>query len=158
MIEIPLTNGGVARIDDADLHLVSLYRWRKYRNKRATYAQSGQSPALILMHRLILGAPKGVMVDHADRDGLNNTRENIRFCSNAENMMNIGKMSGSSKFKGVSWHTKVSKWRVTIRRDGCTTELGEFENEIAAAKQYDRAARIFFGKFARTNEMMGLLP
>lgn len=146
------------RLDDADLALVRGRKWRAMRKGNLVYAVASERKGATLMHRLILGAPRGMFVDHINGDGLDNRRENIRLCTNSQNMMNIRKSPGrSSRFKGVSWDTKNRKWVAQIEKNRITTYLGGLDSEERAARQYDRAARLMFGKFARTNIMMGLL-
>lgn len=82
MIEIPLTRGYAARIDDEDAELVSRFRWRPLVQSHTVYAiarlprRNGRQRTLYL-HRLIVGAKPGERVLHIDRNGLNNTRDNL---------------------------------------------------------------------------------
>lgn len=152
MKTIPLTQGFAARIDDADYERVSQYKWRvRRKNAHTMYAVTGRG---IRMHRFILGiTDPTVQVDHRDRDGLNNQRENLRKCINGENQANKLKQHGTytSQFKGVCWHKVSSAWRacITIRRKH--VYLGLFENEADAARAYDAAARAHFGEFCHVN-------
>lgn len=141
-------------IDEEDIPLVSDLRWNLMKAKGTFYAVAGRG---ILMHRVILSAPKGVFVDHDNHDGLDNRRFNLRPCNNAQNMMNRVKSSGkTSVFKGVSWHRRAQRWCAAIQKEGKTVHLGSYTDETKAAMQYDRAARLMFGKFALTNEKLGL--
>lgn len=144
------------QIDEQDIPLVEGRRWRVMTVKGISYAVSNYG---VLMHRLIMNAPDGVFVDHENRDGLDNRKStNLRLCSNAQNMMNVTKSIGkSSRFKGVSWHKRAAKWCATIQKEGQSIHLGTYAREEIAALQYDRAARLMFGKFARTNKLMGLI-
>ncbi len=107
------------------------------------------------MHRLIMGSPKGMLVDHIDRNGLNNRKENLRICTRSQNGMNrIRNKNGTSKYKGVSWCVQprcISKWYATIRLNGKDKFLGKFLVEEDAARAYDKAALEIFGEFARLN-------
>lgn len=154
--EVRLSDGSLARIDIADIPLVDGRLWHRREFKRGhSYAVGG---AMILMHRLIAGAGKGEQVDHADNDGLNNRRNNLRLCTHAENCRNTNKRPGcSSRFKGVSL-TRSGKYQAQIEKNGTIIRLGTFRDEEKAARQYDSAARVLFGRFAKTNEMLGLLP
>jgi len=82
MIEIPLTKGYTARIDDEHAELVSPFRWRALVQSHTVYAiarlpsKDGRQRTLYL-HRLVMDAKPGERVLHADRDGLNNTRANL---------------------------------------------------------------------------------
>jgi len=91
MIEIPLTKGYTARIDDEYAELVSRYRWRALVQSHAVYAiarlpnRDGRQRTLYL-HRLVMDAKPGERVLHADRDGLNNTRANLSVQEAAPDM------------------------------------------------------------------------
>jgi hypothetical protein len=109
------------------------------------------------MHRLILQVAEGQVIDHVNGDGLDNRKSNLRACSHRENMRNRNKwLEYSSPFKGVFFGEEDLLWRCEIKADGERLRLGRFASEHAAARQYDRAARLMFGRFARTNEALGL--
>jgi hypothetical protein len=94
-VEIPLTRGQVALIDEGDFPLVSGRKWYALPStvKGRFYAMSGAKRAdgkttMVSMHRLITGAPKGKEVDHVNHDTLDNRRENLRVGSHRDNMQN----------------------------------------------------------------------
>ena len=106
------------------------------------------------MHREIAkraGIPYSDTYDHKDRNGLNNTRKNIRPCTDGQNMANSTKRANtSSKCKGV-WknHNKYyNKWSVEIRKDGKRKWLGNFETEEEAGKAYLAAAQKIWKEFS----------
>jgi hypothetical protein len=68
------------------------------------YHSEGGRQSNILMHRLIMGAPDRLTVDHIDGDGLNNTRSNLRLATDSQNGGNMRVVKSSSGFKGVSWN------------------------------------------------------
>jgi hypothetical protein len=155
-VQIPLHGGQFALIDDDDFELVSQFKWIAATKGGLSYARCRLDGKPFGMHRLILGKPKGP-IDHKNGNGLDNRRSNLRLCTHAENMRNRRKMAKcASKFKGVTLHSS-GNFRATIYQGGEPLCLGTFTSEEHAARQYDRAARIFFGKFAKTNEMLGLL-
>jgi hypothetical protein len=155
--EIPLTQGKVARVDDADYELVAGHSWWALQGRTAGnerwYAVTQVKRRTIYMHRLILGlTDPEVEVDHIDHDGLNNQRANLRLCSQFQNNGN-GRTQGtpkSSKYKGVSWVKRDSFWIAYIQVHK-RIYLGSFHSEEAAAIAYDNAARKYFGDFAETN-------
>ena len=157
MKEIPLIGGTAARVDDDDYARLSCYSWRLYQRPNSSYAVAyldGHGfDRRVWMHRLVMEAKAGEIVDHIDADGLNNQRCKLRVCSNAENQRNRRKPKTraaiSSRFKGVTWHG--GKWRAKIVVDGKQRHLGRFEDEVEAAKAYDGAARKHFGRYAWTN-------
>ncbi len=105
----------------------------------------------LYMHRLIMGSPVGMHVDHIDGNPLNNVRSNLRVCTHKENLRNCISRIGTSKYKGVHWSKVSSKWASAIIVDGKKKHLGVFHDEIEAAKTYDLAAVKHFGEFARLN-------
>jgi len=153
MKEIPLTHGKIALVDDADYALVSKHRWHYVGIGNNWYARTtifvqgvGRK---VRMHRLILDAPDGVLVDHKDGDGTNNQRHNLRVASNSQNKMN-GRRS-AHKLKGVHARKGGLKWEARITHAGKQAHIGEYLSTIEAAFAYDRKARELFGEFACPN-------
>jgi hypothetical protein len=158
-MEVPVAGGFVALVDEEDYPLVSGRDWFVRERAGCRYAVSKG----VLMHRLILNAKRGQIVDHASGDGLDNRRENIRICTHAQNMQNRRKSATATvtKYKGVSVLSSRARrarpYQAEIEAFGERVFLGSFLTAEKAAKAYDRAARIFHGKFARTNAGLGLL-
>ena len=159
MREIPLTQGKVALVDDEDYEWLNQWKWYVMWDGHHWYAvrnspyRNGKRHT-IRMHRLIVGAQPGQVVDHKDSEvTLDNQRENLRFCTRSQNAMNAKKRCDglSSRFKGVRWYKRDNNWMVRIGIDGKRIFLGYFDNEIEAAIAYNKAARERFGEFARLN-------
>jgi hypothetical protein len=151
---IPLHSGLFATVDDEDFDwLTAIGHWRLFRNRPTAhaYAVTGRS---VRMHRLILGAPIAAQVDHANGDGLDNRRSNLRLCSGTQNLGNQAKRTRatSSRFKGVARHSQSGRWQAYISVGGKRRHLGLFDSEADAARAYDSAAVVTFGAFARPNE------
>lgn len=121
--------------------------------QRNTTLPNGKRTTLYL-HREIMAAPKGLVVDHRDHDTLNNQKENLRVCTHQENMFNRP-LSVRSKtgFKGVTWHTSKKKYGAAIRARNKKYFLGYFTDKIEAAKAYNEAAKIHHGEFAYLNKI-----
>lgn len=154
-MEIQLTQGMVAHIDDEDWPLVAPYRWyAKLDRSTGRYYAYNKSHRLI-MHRVIYGAEKGdPMVDHIDRDGLNNRRGNLRWSDQFLNQMNRGKKKNSvSRYKGVSWNTRKQRWIVRFNWLGKDHYVGAFKDERIAAQAYNEAILPLAGEHARLNEI-----
>ncbi len=153
MREIQLTKGLVAKVDDEDYEMLIGSRWcvsDGYAFNRA----HGR------MHRLLMKAPQGVMVDHRNGDKLDNRKDNLRLCSNSQNQANRKVSLGVSKFKGVVWQTLPSGkgyWKAVITKDGEATYLGTYKTDVEAAAAYNVAAVEMFGEFAHINDLT-LLP
>jgi hypothetical protein len=152
---IPLTQGFVAIVDDEDYdRLVEMGVWFAYYSydNRRVYAARQSRGKMILMHRVVMNAPKGTDIDHADGVGINNWKSNLRFATDSQNQANVAMWShNTSGYKGVSWHIRQKKWNARIRIKGTLQYLGSFDDPSEAARAYDIAARDAFGEFARVN-------
>lgn len=150
MKEIRLANSpAVALIDDEDWERLSLRTWRLAPDGYVVTAICNRKVGI---HRIIMNAPKGTLIDHADRNKLDNRKSNLRFCSHSLNQANSQRAPGAtSKYKGVLWFKEHGFWRAMIKKDGKSIFLGYFKDEIDAALAYDRKAREIFGEFARPN-------
>ena len=157
-MKILLTQDKIALIDDKDFPLISEYKWRACKNRDTYYAmahirKNGKRTGL-LMHRLILNAPKEMETDHINHNGLDNRRSNLRFATNQQNSFNQKinkKKSSSSEYKGVSWNKRDKKWYAQIYIDYKLHYLGYFDDEQDAALAYNEAAKKLFGEYACLN-------
>jgi hypothetical protein len=92
------------------------------------------------------------MVDHKDRNKLNNQKSNFRSATAIQNTANQSVMSNNtSNYRGVAWHKKHQKWIANIMFAKKRIHLGYFQDKIEAAKAYDKAALYYFGEFAVLN-------
>jgi len=154
MKEIQLVNGGVAFVDDEDFEKVRGYRWRSSTRHNTTYARTCNKGRTLLMHRLIMDAPPGTVVDHRDSNGLNNCRQNLRLCTNQQNLWNRKK----GKKRGHSWSpyigvcvTQTGRYTTQVSVDGKPVYFGCFTNERDAALMYDAVVRRTRSEFATLN-------
>lgn len=166
MRQIQLTQNKVALIDDEDYVYIDQFKWYTAKDKHGKYyarrsiTVSNRVYKKITMHRDIMSVsdPK-IQVDHKDNNGLNNQKENLRLCNNAENSRNTELDSlNTSGFKGVDWHEHSKKWRATIRVDYKKIHLGFFSDVIDAALAYNKAAIEYFGEFAKLNNKPPICP
>jgi hypothetical protein len=119
------------------------------------YAQAnikvGGKWARVTLHRFVLSAGSGSLVDHRNGNGLDCTRGNLRTATRGQNQHNSGPRRGASRFKGVTWHRKAGKWLAQIMSDRVYRYLGLHATEQDAARAYDTAAKELHGEFARLN-------
>lgn len=153
MKTIQLNKGKVALVDDGDFSWLSKYTWYFSDTGYAKTSLWEDGKALqIRMHRLIMGAKRRQMCDHINGDKLDNRRENLRLCNNAENMRNRGMTAkNTSGFKGVYWDKGRRKWHAQIKIFYKQKYLGLFEDKKDAARAYNEAAKNAFGEFAHLN-------
>lgn len=149
---IPLTQGKFAIVDAEDYAWLSQHKWCAAKDKATFYAHRGSNGRLILMHREIMRAPKGLMCDHRNHNGLDNRKSNLRLCTSAQNQYNKRPKKGcSSRYKGVILRRDCKKWRAKICLKRKRIHLGDFPDEIKAALAYDDKAIELFGEFAYLN-------
>lgn len=153
---VPLTRGFFAVIDAADIPLVSDRLWAAIERGGKVYAgrsvwRSGTNKCE-LMHRVIIGAGVGDLVDHRNGDGLLNRRGNLRIASRSQNAMNASAhRDNTSGFKGVHWSKQHGKWKAEICAQGVRKHLGLFDAIEAASEAYRIAADRMHGQFARSS-------
>ena len=161
MKEIKLTQGKVALVDDEDYErLVAMGKWCFHNKGYAMIIKELKKPdgqrtsKAIYMHRVIMGAEKGVLVDHRDCNGLNNQKSNLRLCSYAQNGQNSRLQSrNKAGYKGVYWDLAKQKWRAMITIDQKMKHIGHYESILDAATAYNDMALKHFGEFAKLNEI-----
>lgn len=119
------------------------------------------------IHRFLeQDVPFGMVVDHINRNKLDNRRENLRICTMAENSYNKTKIKTAdvddnidndkkprkikSKYKGVKKDNK-NEWSASITKDGKKYEMKHLPDEITAAKMYDIMSEELFGEFCAKN-------
>lgn len=155
MIEVPLSNGSVAIVDDEDEWVLG-NRWTFSHG----YAQRRKDYRLQYMHRAIaaeMGFPATAHVDHRNGDKLDNRRANLRTADKKTNGANRTaykkRATISSQYKGVAWRADRQAWWAYITVDRKRTYLGFFPVEADAARAYNAAALEAWGEYARLNDV-----
>lgn len=166
MKAIALSRGLHTIVDDADFDELSRFSWHAIivgRQKKAPYARATVAPhERAMLHRFLIPAGPGLVVDHINGDTLDNRRCNLRVCTEQQNRQNSAKYltarggAPSSPYKGVHLvkggpRARKIRWISFIYRDGKKTYLGRYVTAEKAARAYDTAAKQFFGPFARVN-------
>ncbi len=152
---VPLTRGYEAIIDAADVPLVEGFNWIAFVRPHTVYVissrKTGNTPSTIYLHRLIMGAPVGLEVDHVDCNGLNNRRNNLRFASKSQNAHNQRIRSNNrSGVKGVSFNKKRGLWVAHIKIQYKSRTIGSFRTIEEASAAYAAASAALHGEYGRT--------
>lgn len=153
---IELTKGKVAIVDDGDFERIAQWRWHVDKNGyavRKNYNADG-TKTHILMHRVVLNAAKGIIIDHKNRDVRDNRKENLRICTTGQNIANSKVHKNNLlQVKGVTFSktAKSRPYRAQIRYSNKTRHLGCFGTAEEAHEAYCKAATAAHGEFARFN-------
>jgi len=92
--------------------------------------------------------PKGLEVDHIDRNSLNNKIDNLRLATSRQNKLNRSAIRNSrTGVKGVSWHKGNKKYVARITHYGEKMLLGYFDEIQDAQKAYEEASLKYHGEF-----------
>lgn len=148
-------NGKTVLVDDDARHLFSKYTWRYEARTRKHYVcasttKNGKRISLYL-HRMVLGASKGEIVDHINGDTLDNRRCNLRMVTTRQNNLNSEKKPSKygNRFRGIQ--KRSNGFSSQIRVNGKILWLGIFGTDAEAAYRYDLASLLHHGEYGRRN-------
>jgi HNH endonuclease/AP2 domain len=153
----------VISVDDDCYGVLSRHSWRiikTFRGKMYVFTELGNRSStrrMIYMHQMVCGSYSHV--DHKDGDTFNNKAENLRPATKSQNGANSKKMKlrkgkpTSSKYKGVHYSKSAGKYIANVYCDGKRYGCGSFDNEIDAARAYNKKAKELFGEFALLNKI-----
>ncbi|ATO12207.1 AP2 domain-containing protein [Bacillus velezensis] len=154
--EISLSNGGICLVSEEDFDGLSKYKWHRRSSDgyaARTVYNDGKFKT-VRMHREIMNPPKGFVIDHINRDRLDNRRDNLRIATASQNIANSIKPStNSSGYKGVQYRKDQGRWRACIRVNKKPISLGQYDSAEKAARAYNAAAIKYFGEYARLNDL-----
>ena len=150
-------------IDDEDFNIIS---GKKYNIDNATLLRSGHCYFLrnvkvdgkytvSSLHRDIMGCkPRdGTVIDHINRNTLDCRKENMRFCTRAENSRNNKiRTDNVSGIKGVSWVKSSKRWQVVIKYNGKLIHCGTFKDIEDAKKSYENASIKYHKEFGSPSQ------
>lgn len=91
----------------------------------------------VQLHRLLVDAP---MVDHINRNRLDNRRANLRTASYSLNSFNRRmQLNNTSGYRGVWWHKEAKCWTARIQENGTKRYLGWFATAEEASTAFEAA-------------------
>ena len=124
-----------------DLYLLNEYKIRL--DKSNGYYRIYFDKKYQYLHRFIIGAKKGEIVDHKDRNKLNNSRDNLRIVSYSLNSYN--KEIKNKNGRGIYFDKSGKRYRACISHNNKTLKLGSFKNIIDAKIAYNKKAKELHG-------------
>lgn len=160
MIEIPLTQGQVALVDDIDADLAELRWYASYRPSIKGYYAVGDTQIngrrlSVLMHRIVLARMIGRELlrnehtDHINHNTLDNRRSELRLASPTENCLNSIHKVGKTGYRGVTKEGGV--YKAQISHNMIKIGIGRYDTPLDAAIAYDKKATELKGEFAILN-------
>lgn len=156
MNEITISDGSIVTVDSEDFEILSQWKWSANGNGYAVRNERYEPKKYRkqYMHRVIMNASSGEIVDHINGNTLDNRKENLRICDIRGNAQNSrGKKRMYSQYKGVTYCKKRQKWVAQITVDTKNRSLGGFTEELEAALAYNKAAIEHYGEYARINNI-----
>ena len=157
-MKIKLSQGKTALVDYIDYKYLSQWKWHFFDNRYAARKEhiyispKKYGTKTVLMHREIMKLNSSQFVDHKNRNGLDNRRENLRMATRQQNQCNQKiRNDNMSGFKGVSWYKSRNKWLSEIHSNNKKIFIGYFDKLKDAATAYNKKAILLHGEFASLN-------
>lgn len=127
-----LIRGKTFLVDKEDYERLSKYKWHIINGGYAATHEKGNGKKTLLLHRIILNVPKGKYTDHINGDITDNRKQNLRICTQSENLLNKrNKVISKSGLVGVYKYN--DKWGAEVKRNGIKKYLGTFDTPELAS-------------------------
>jgi hypothetical protein len=141
---------GYAEIDLDDVERCKQHKWRIL----GKYVVTGRQPNQVFLHNFILSRKSDNLLpnDHKDRNGLNNTKDNLRIATKSQNAHNVGPCKTSSTgYRGVVYDKINKKYKVEFIHLGKRIHIGRYKQIRDAIIAYNEAVLERYGEFAYQN-------
>jgi len=141
-------------VDDEDFEKLNKYKWYAARmglGDQIYVVRNSPKGNERRMHRLIMKAKKGEMIDHINRDSLDNRRSNLRFCTASQNGMNSKlRCDNTSGVRGVRCRKeRGGKWEARISFQKKIYVLGLVNKKQDAIKMRNEAEIRLYKEFRK---------
>lgn len=137
IVRVYFKSGEYFICDTQDLPLIQKYTW--YLNMNG-YARSAEGK---YFHRLVMDTPDDYIIDHINRNKLDDRKENLRICKQIDNSHNMGMFSTNSSGHTGVYKNKSGKYEAEIVVDYKKIFLGAFDKYEDACDAYDRAKKLY---------------
>lgn len=132
-------------MDDADFEWLSTFRWfrggqcKRTKGENAAgrigYATTVINNKLVKMDKLLMPRKPGLVVDHINRNPLDNRRNNLRYLTHGQNLQNATMAMGVSGFRGVLPHSRrPGIYSVWANVNGRRYWVGNFKDKLTASR------------------------
>jgi hypothetical protein len=159
MKEIKLSRGLVSLVDDEDYIYLNQFKWYAVKAPNTFYAKrslhmmgNNKKSVTIAMQNIIKQPTKGCIIDHIDRNGLNNQKSNLRECTQQLNCYNS---SPHTNLNIIGVTTIMQKrgtvYRVQISINRKLKHIGIFKSINDAKCAYNNAVVKYHGEFVNLN-------
>ena len=138
-----LSTGEEVLFDREDYSKIAQYKWAKSRYVRTIV--DGKS---LLMHRLIIDCPEGMVIDHINRDPFDNRKCNLRICTSTQNAWNKIMPRAKEGHRGLYKLKRTNEWVAVINVNSERIVLGKYATFEEAVDARLKAERFYFGEFA----------
>lgn len=137
-------NGAEMMFDFDDLEIVSAHNWHI---DGCGYPRTYNKGSQVRLHRLLFAdIPEGLVVDHINRNKLDNRRKNLRIVTQKANSQNGPvRSNNTSGVSGVFFDKRAKRWRAQIYKDGKSTHVGIFDCFDDAVEARKVAEKMFYG-------------
>lgn len=156
---IQLTKGKRTKVDEADYEHLSQWNWQFGANGYAVREQhygmkdGKRVRETILMHRVLLDAPKSLDVDHTNEDKLDNRRSNIRLATRSQNKANMKAVKRKDDLPmGITYNPSPRSKQPYMARvcmNGKSYFVGNFYQLKDAVDAYTAKKKELYGEFAK---------
>jgi hypothetical protein len=151
MKKLELNNGQYTVVDEKDYILLRKYNWTLGKDGYAVRTiyilghGKNRKRTSLRLHNFLMPKKKGFIVDHINRNRLDNRRLNLRYVNYIINARNKNMQSNNtSGYTGVTWHKMSKKWLANIWVNKKYVYLGTFENIKDAIYKRKLAEKKYF--------------
>jgi hypothetical protein len=148
-----LISGKLVLIDENMFEIVNKFTWHLIKNRKDFYAYTnmkiGGKNHLVSMHRLLTGFSSSI-IDHKNRNTLDNRCSNLRFATRMQNSYNRVKINKHG-YRGVFIPSNSKNYAFQIQANGKRISQYGFKTAEEAAKAYDKANKELHGEFGIRN-------